>query len=269
MLMSDFYTYRYIRLDTNTPFYVGKGKGRRASNISSHNNICKNIAKKHGYIIEYIIENTTEKIAFAKEIEFISMYKNLGYCEANLTGGGEGISGFNHSLKTKKKISRSHSGKTLTKEHKEKLSIAHVGKTLTKEHKEKLSKANQISQNKPLHKKKLSKTLKNRWKNKEFKEKMSKIQKEIKNKPEFKAFMAKITKENKLKEHEKPFNVYIAVGERGNKNKGKWVGSWSNKITCIFDLNLNKNDDSNISSVLKGKRKTCKNYIFEYIKESQ
>lgn len=122
-----FYIYRYIRLDTHTPFYVGKGMGQRASMVHKHNNICKRIVKKHGFIIEYIIENLEEKQAFDKEIEFISIYKKIGYCEANLTNGGQGLSGIVRSEETKRKISNSHFGMKHSLESKKKMSYAKIG----------------------------------------------------------------------------------------------------------------------------------------------
>lgn len=47
------------------------------------------------------MDNLTEAEAFSKEIEFIKMYKDLGYCETNFSDGGEGPSGFKHSEETK------------------------------------------------------------------------------------------------------------------------------------------------------------------------
>src|ERR1700734_3825449 len=73
-IIIDYYVYRYIRLDTNMPFYVGKGKGKRAKNVRNHNKLCKNIAKKHDLNIEFIMENLTEDQAFVKEKEFIKIH---------------------------------------------------------------------------------------------------------------------------------------------------------------------------------------------------
>ena len=33
--VNTYYIYRHIRLDTNTPFYVGKGKGYRAYKLAN------------------------------------------------------------------------------------------------------------------------------------------------------------------------------------------------------------------------------------------
>lgn len=44
--------------------------------------------------MEIIFHGLTEQAAFDKEKEFILLYKKFGYCEANLTDGGQGSSGW-------------------------------------------------------------------------------------------------------------------------------------------------------------------------------
>jgi hypothetical protein len=87
---NNFYVYRWIRLDTNTPFYIGKGKGNRYLQYKSRNARFKRIYTSTSTEVEIMIDNLTEEQAFSKEIEFIKLYKSLGYCEANLTEGGTG-----------------------------------------------------------------------------------------------------------------------------------------------------------------------------------
>lgn len=108
--MNNFYIYRWIRLDTNTPFYVGKGKGNRAGNKTGRNRYFSHILNISKCEVEIIIDNLTEEQAFAKEVEFIKLYKNLNYCEANLTNGGEGISGHKMSQDFKNKRSIDYLG---------------------------------------------------------------------------------------------------------------------------------------------------------------
>lgn len=95
-----YYVYRHIRLDSNTPFYVGKGQGTRAFNLKERNQFHKNIAKKYNCKIEILKYFSSEKEAFNFEKKLIKLYKSLGYCETNITDGGDGISGFKHSQKT-------------------------------------------------------------------------------------------------------------------------------------------------------------------------
>jgi len=271
--MNNFYVYRYIRLDTNAPFYVGKGSGKRAVNMSAHNEYCKRIAAAHGYRVEKMVNKIPEDLAHAKEIEFIALYKRLGYCEANFTDGGEGRSGFKLTDETKKKISESQKG---NKNHM--YGITHSEKT-----KKKMSKSQKIVKNTPEVKARMSKVAKIAMNRPETKSKMSKSQKIVKNTPEVKARMSKISKKNwenpiireknikngqkgMLKAHARPFNVYIAEGKKGNYTKGKLVGIYHNKSTCAKDLNIS---DKNMAYALNGKRKMCKGYIFEYCKENQ
>lgn len=135
-ILNKYYIYRYIRLDTNTPFYIGKGFGSRYKNIDSRNKYFKNIIKSIPYEVEIILDNLTEEQSFNKEIEFIKLYKGLGYCEANLSLGGEGSSGVIRSLETRAKISLAKKGIPYSKETKYRMSLKH--KKLTEEHKEKL-----------------------------------------------------------------------------------------------------------------------------------
>jgi len=140
-MSGNFYVYRYIRLDTNTPFYVGKGKGKRAFSIKTHNDFCRKIAYKHGYDVEILLNDLTEKEAFKKEVEFIKLYKSLGYCEANLTLGGEGWAGLKHSAESREKISNSLKGRKQTEEERMAHSISLKGKKKSLETKQKLSNA--------------------------------------------------------------------------------------------------------------------------------
>lgn len=108
--MSKYYIYRHIRIDKNTPFYIGKGSGDRAFQKKSRNKYWKSIAKI-GYKVEIILKNLTQKEAYEKEIQLIKIYKSLGYCEANLTNGGEGAWGFKSEESTIKYRSVLYSGK--------------------------------------------------------------------------------------------------------------------------------------------------------------
>jgi hypothetical protein len=107
-----------------------------------------------------VYRNLTEQEAFLKEKELIKLYKMFGYCESNLTDGGEGA--LNPSQEVREKISKTHKGKTLSKEHlnmlrnyrgerhhnfgkspsegsKRKNSQSHIGKVASVETKKKLS----------------------------------------------------------------------------------------------------------------------------------
>jgi hypothetical protein len=149
--MDSYYVYIYWRLDTNEPFYIGKGKGSRWKRLKRNEHFNRVISK---YSIAVTIEkdNLTESEAFYWEEEIIrilvfeygfsidipknrSIDENLFHL-TNMSWGGEGNSGHNSfENKTeeelnliKKKISEANKGKNFTKEHRRNLSVANKGK---------------------------------------------------------------------------------------------------------------------------------------------
>ena len=106
--MNDYYVYIYYRLDTNEPFYVGKGHDDRWRCLNrTHNLYFKNIINKHPIAVEIIKDNLTEEQAFGIECwlinELVFEYgfsieiKNnrsieKGYHLCNMTWGGDGVS---------------------------------------------------------------------------------------------------------------------------------------------------------------------------------
>ena len=94
--MNNFYVYEWIRLDTNEPFYVGKGKGGRSS-VSFRNPYFNRVVEKVGIeniAVHILHDNLTEKLAFEYEIYYIYAYVyEFGFNLTNLTIGGEGTSG--------------------------------------------------------------------------------------------------------------------------------------------------------------------------------
>lgn len=159
--------YVYILRDPrkeNEPFYVGKGKDRRAeSHLASNNddnpfkaNVINKI-RNSGLepIVEYYNENLTESVAFTQEIALIKQYgrRDLGLGPlTNLTDGGEGtsghirteesqakwhesrkISGYRHSADVIDKIAKSNTGKKRSTETKRKLSDLHKGRVQSDE----------------------------------------------------------------------------------------------------------------------------------------
>ncbi len=93
-----FYTYMWLRED-GTPYYVGKGMGRRAYRKGSPPRV-RILIEEHG----------SELDALQAEKLLISIYgrKDRGTgCLRNRTNGGDGISGYQFSLEEKARISRS------------------------------------------------------------------------------------------------------------------------------------------------------------------
>ena len=140
----EYYTYAYLRED-GTPYYIGKGNGRRAYQKQKWHNPPKNKSR-----IIFLKQNLTEEEAFKHEIYMIAVFgrKDLGTgILRNRTNGGEGVSGLVHTDESKKKMSKaskgnSHfKGKKHTEESKRKLSEAHKGKILSEEHRRKVGEA--------------------------------------------------------------------------------------------------------------------------------
>ena len=140
----EYYTYAYLRKD-GTPYYIGKGNGRRAYQKQKWHNPPKNKSR-----IIFLKQNLTEEEAFKHEIYMIAVFgrKDLGTgILRNRTNGGEGVSGLVHTDESKEKMSKASKGnsyfkgKKHTEESKRKNSEAHKGKILSEEHKRKVGEA--------------------------------------------------------------------------------------------------------------------------------
>lgn len=135
----NFYVYAYIRLD-GTPYYIGKGKGRRAWDW--HRNIPVPKDKKRIVILE---NNLTELGAFAIERRMIRWYgrKDLGTgILGNMSDGGEGVTGYTHTAETRAKLSKISKGKVNSVETRAKMSASQKDRVVSLETRAKISKAN-------------------------------------------------------------------------------------------------------------------------------
>jgi hypothetical protein len=101
------YIYAYLRKRDRTPYYIGKGVGRRA--FVSHKKVPVPKDKSRIIIME---SNLTEVGALALERFYIRWYgrKCDGGILINIVEGGGGITGYKHSLETRKKISKASKG---------------------------------------------------------------------------------------------------------------------------------------------------------------
>lgn len=140
-----FYAYMHTKPD-GTPFYIGKGNGRRVRNFSKRNQHHKNIVAKYGRQNIHIgyMECSDESTAFDLEMGLIKCVKRMGIKLTNLTDGGHGVSGLVVTPEQREKIAaklRGKPGTPHTEASKAKISAANKGRKRTPEELEKLREA--------------------------------------------------------------------------------------------------------------------------------
>ena len=106
MTQSQFYTYLHCKPD-GTPFYVGKGSGRRAHEFQRRNRHHEFIVQKYGRknIKVFIFACESEEQAFSDEIHQISQLRKEDIKLTNVSGGGEGATGAYKTLYTHEGLS--------------------------------------------------------------------------------------------------------------------------------------------------------------------
>ncbi len=157
---NQFYTY-LLKNPNGEPFYIGKASYKnprigqhlkevlfeKCQNYYKGSAIRKIIENKEQVDYEIILFTFSEKLAFDKEIELINFYgrrnNNTGIL-ANLTDGGDGISGWSHSKETIQKMSKTQMGKPRSEEHKQ--SMRKPKGPMSKKHKQQIGKSNKESQ---------------------------------------------------------------------------------------------------------------------------
>ena len=142
MMRNDYYVYAYLRED-GSPYYIGKGTGRRAYQKSKRHLVRKPEDRTN---IVFISENLTEEEAHTEEVKLIKKYgkKIDGGILVNISDGGEGggrPAGWNHTEEARKKMSENRKGKggggnfvgrTHTEEARKSMSEARRGNQHTK-----------------------------------------------------------------------------------------------------------------------------------------
>lgn len=125
--MDIYYVYAYLRKSDKSPYYIGKGKGKRAYNKHKSVSVPKNKA-----LIVMLESNLTEIGALALERRYIQWYgrkDNRTGILLNKTDGGDGVSIKRGPQSEEHKLKRSLSmRKPKSEEHKLKISKSLKGK---------------------------------------------------------------------------------------------------------------------------------------------
>ncbi|BAU39993.1 group I intron endonuclease [Ralstonia phage RSP15] len=121
--MNEHYVYQLRREDSQEPYYIGKGKGKRAwehiqghmLNTSQHNRNKAAKAKREGVeiLVEFLWTDLSDEEAQRREVWAIKMWGRKDLKEGpltNMTDGGDGMSGRIMSEETKKKIGDANRG---------------------------------------------------------------------------------------------------------------------------------------------------------------
>lgn len=118
--------YQHRRKDTNEVFYVGIGRNeKRAYTKKGRSSYWKRIVNKYGYDIEITHKDIIWEEACAIERYLISFYgrKDLGFGSlVNMTDGGDGVNGYNHTDEYKNKRSIIYKGQKHSEQTKKKMS---------------------------------------------------------------------------------------------------------------------------------------------------
>jgi hypothetical protein len=91
-MSNKYYVYEYVRLDTNEPFYIGKGTTWRWRDLKrSRSKYFKNIVNNIPVAVTILEDNLDEKTAFEYEAWYIWQLRDIqGYSLINISDGGDG-----------------------------------------------------------------------------------------------------------------------------------------------------------------------------------
>ena len=157
---NNYYVYMYLDQE-NVPFYIGKGRGKRAMCFAGHKvgytaTKIKSIGREN-IKVYFLHKALTEEEAIRWErywIKYLGRKDNDTGQLTNHTDGGEGMSGHTRPENIRRKISKAlmghpgaNKGKQFSKKHRQKISKANQGHIVLEKTRQKISKAMEGNQN--------------------------------------------------------------------------------------------------------------------------
>ena len=233
-----FYVYVDYREDDGKPFYVGKGTERRVK-LEKRNPLHTNIKKKHGMVRKILFDNLSESESFEKEIQLIQELRtHIDFREggANLTMGGEGISGYKFTKEQRKKLWDNP-------EHREKMRESLKKTWDNPEHRENISKSMEKTWQDLEHRLKVSNQIRDHHGNPEFRRKQGEKMREVLSNPEIRKKISEITKEKlsdpeirgKISENVKLSLAKLTPEQRSERIKLGWETRRLKKLQQNFN----------------------------------
>jgi len=141
VIVADRCVYMHLTPDTNRVFYIGMGSAKRAFIFNKRNKHWQKIVEKHGKPeVVVIARNLT--IDQAADIEKFWIRHHGLEKLANISPGGDGVGGFNHTEESKLKIAIAGIGRKHSEKSKEKMRLARLGKPISRSNIEKIKIAN-------------------------------------------------------------------------------------------------------------------------------